>query len=210
LIHGANRHAEMLCPERLDDYRAAEHPVRFLEAFVDPLNRTMLGCQRATPAAPGRPAYAPADLWQLSLSGSLSHLRSSRRLDQETPRKVELMWVVKKLRPDHKTIADVRQHHLQPRRQVCRECTLLWKPLALCAGELVASDGSQCKAVNATERHCTQDKLTPLLPQIDQRLEGALQELDGPDHQDEAGTPGGAVADHGQAQLEARQHRKRR
>ena len=168
----------------------------------------MLGFQRATPAATGRPAYDPADLLKLYIYGYLYRLRSSRRLEQETHRNVELMWLLKKLRPDHKTIADFRKNNLKPLRQVCREFTLLCKQLDLFAGELVAIDGSKFKAVNAKERNFTQDKLAKLLQQIDQRVEGYLQELDGQDHHDEAGTPGGAVADNVQAKIEALQHRK--
>ena len=92
-IHGANRPEESQFPARLDDSITAENPVRFLDAFVDHLNLTMLGFQRATPAATGRPAYDPADLLKLYIYGSLYHLRSSRRLEQETHRHVELMWL---------------------------------------------------------------------------------------------------------------------
>src|SRR5262249_11890589 len=113
-IHGAHRHEAILFPARLDDDIAAENPVRFLDAFVDHRNLTMLGFQRATPAATGRPAYDPAYLWKLSLYGYLYRLRSSRRLEQETHRNVELMWLLKKLRPDHKTIADFRKNNLKP------------------------------------------------------------------------------------------------
>jgi transposase len=207
-IHGANRHTEILFPERLDDYIAAENPVRFLDAFVDHLNLTTLGFQRAQPAVTGRPAYDPADLLKLYLYGYLYRLRSSRRLEQETHRNVELMWLLKKLRPDHKTIADFRKNNLVPLRQVCREFTLLCKQLDLFAGELVAIDGSKFKAVNAKERNFTPDRLAKLLQQIDQRIEGYLKDLDGQDTQDEAGTPGGAVAENLQAKLEALQQRK--
>ena len=94
-------------------------------------------------------------------------------------------------------------------RQVCRECTWWCKQLALCAGELVAIDGSTCQAVNATERNCTSDQLKTLLQQIAQRVEGDLKALEGQDHADEAGTPGGAVADNGQAKMAALPQRKR-
>jgi transposase len=208
-IHGVNRHEAILFPERLDDYIAAENPVRFLDAFVDRLDLTTLGVQRATPAATGRPAYDPADLVKLYIYGYLYRLRSSRRLEQETHRNVELMWLLKKLRPDHKTIADFRKNNLGPLRQVCREFTVLCKQLDLFAGALVAIDGSKFKAVNAKERNFTPDKLAKLLQQIDQHVEGYLQELDGQDHQDEAGTPGGAVADNLQAKIDALQQRKR-
>ena len=136
-IHGANRHEEILFPERLDDSIAAENLVRFLDAFVDHLNLTTLGFQRATPAATGRPAYDPAALLKLYIYGYLYYLRSSRRLFQATHRNVELMWLLKKLRPDHKTIADFRKNNLVALRQVCREFTLLCKQLDLFAGELV-------------------------------------------------------------------------
>jgi transposase len=194
-IHGANRHEEILFPERLDDYMAEEHPVRFIDACVDHLNLTTLGFQRATPAATGRPAYAPADLLQLYIYGSLYRLRSSRRLEQATHRHVELMWLLKKLRPDHKTIADVRKHNLKPRRQVCREFTGLCKQRDLFAGALVAIDGSKFKAVNAKARNFTSDKLQHLLQQIDQRVEAYLKALDGQDNEEDAGPPGGAVVD---------------
>ena len=207
-IHGVNRHEAILFPERLDDYIAAENPVRFLDAFVDRLDLTTLGFQRATPAATGRPAYDPADLVKLYIYGYLYRLRSSRRLEQETHRNVELMWLLKKLGPDHKTIADFRKNNLGPLRQVCREFTVLCKQLDLFAGALVAIDGSKFKAVNAKERNFTPAKLAKRLQQIDQRVEGYLQELDGQDHQDEAGTPGGAVADNLQAKIEALQQRK--
>jgi len=207
-IHGANRHDEILCPERLDDYITEEHPVRFIDAFVDHLTLTTLGFQRATPAATGRPAYHPAALLKLYIDGSLSRLRSSRRLAQATHRHGELMWLFKKLRPDHTTRADCRQNNLMPLRQVCRECPWLCKQRELGAGELGAIDGSKCKAVHAQARHCPPDKLTQLLQQIDQRVEGYLKEGDGEDNQEDAGTPGGAVADNGQAKLEALPQRK--
>src|SRR5215475_9442443 len=151
-IHGAHRHEAIVFPERLDAYIAAENPVRFLEAFVDHLGLTRLGFQRATPTTTGRPAYNPADLLKLYLYGYLYRLRSSRRLEQETHRNVEVLWLLKKLRPDHKTIADFRKHHLKPLRQVCREFTMLCKQLDLFAGERVAIDGSKFKAVNAKAR----------------------------------------------------------
>jgi transposase len=209
-IHGANRHKAILFPERLDDDIAAENPVRFLEAFVDHLDLTTLGLQRATPAATGRPAYDPADLLTRYLYGDLYRLRSSRRLEQATHRSSEWMWRLKKLRPEHKPMADVRQHNLAPLRQVCREFTVLCTQLDLFAGALVAIDGRQFKAANATERHFPQDKLTKLLQQIDQRIEGDLQDLDGQETQDDAGPPGGAVAEKVQAKIEALRQRKRR
>jgi transposase len=208
VIHGANRHEASLFPARLDDSMAAEHPVRFLDAVVAHLARTALGLQRAPPAATGWPAYDPADLLKLSIYGSLDRLRSRRRLAQATHRQVALLWRVKKRRPDHKPVADCRQHNLKPRRQGCREGTVWGQPLARCAGARVALAGRKLRAVNAQAHHCTPDQLTQRLTQIDQRLAGDLHALDGQDTRDAAGTPGGAVADHGQANMEALPHRQ--
>jgi transposase len=207
-IHGANRHEAILVPERLDDDIAAENPVRFLDAFVDTLNLEALGFQRTKPAATGRPASNPAALWQLYIYGYLYRLRSSRRLEQATHRTIALLWLLKKLRPAHKTMADLRKNNLQPIRQVCRAFTLLCKQLDLFAGERIAIDGSKFKAVNAKERNFTPDKLTRLLQQLDQRVEGDLEELDCGDTPDDAGPPGGAVAENVQAKIEALQQRK--
>jgi len=202
-IHGANRHAERLVPERRDDAIAEEHSVRGVDAFVDPLNLTPRGCQRATPAATGRPADPPAALLQLYLEGALCRLRARRRLEQGPHRHGELRWLWQQLRPAHPTRADCRKHHLTPLRQVCRAVTLLGQQLDRLAGTRVAIDGSKCKAGNATERPCTADKLQPLLQQSDQRVEASRKDLDGQESAEEAGTPGGAVVDNGPAKLAA-------
>jgi transposase len=173
-IHGANRHEVIFFPERLDDYIAEDNPVRFIDAFVDELDLVACGFQRAVPAATGRPGYAPGDLLKLYLYGYLYRLRSSLRLEQETHRNVEVMWLLKKLRPDHKTIADFRKNNLKPIRQVCRTFTLLCKKLDLFGAELVAIEGSKFRAVNAKERNFTPDQLKKLLAQIDERVEAYL------------------------------------
>src|SRR5499426_3630527 len=164
-IQGANCHEEIQFPQRLDDYITDDNPVRFIDAFVDELDLEARGFRHAVPAATGRPSYHLADLLKLYIYGYLYRLRSSRRLEQETHRNVELMWLLKKLRPDHKTIADFRKNNLKPIRQVCREFTLLCKQLDLFGAELVAIDGSKFRAVNAKERNFTQDKLTKPIAQ---------------------------------------------
>lgn len=207
-IQGVNRHDVICFPERLDDDIVEDHPVRFIEAVVDELDLIACGFQRAVPAATGRPGYAPGDLLKFYLYGDRYRLRSSRRLEQETHRKVEWLWLLKKLRPAHKTIADFRKHNLQPIRQVCRTFTLLCKELDLFGAELVAIDGSKFRAVNAKERNCTPDTLQRLLAQIDARVDAYLKELDRAATQEDAGTSGGAVAANLQAKLEALQQRK--
>jgi transposase len=207
-IQGANRHDVILFPERLDDYMAEDHPVRFRDAFVDALDLDACGFQRAVPAATGRPGYAPGDLLKLYLYGYLYRLRSSRRLEQETHRHVALLWLLKQLRPDHKTIANFRKNNLEPLRQVCRTFTWLGKTLDLFGAELVAIDGSKFRAVNAKERHFTQDKLKKLIVQIDERVDAYLKELDRSDDQEEQGTGGGAHAETLAAKIEALKQRK--
>jgi hypothetical protein len=137
-------------------------------------------------------------------------LRSSRRLEQETHRHVAWLWLLKKLRPDHQTIADFRKHNLKPRRQVGRTCTRRCKTLDLFGAELVAIDGSKCRAVNAKARHCTKDKLAKLIRQLDERVDAYLQELERSDAPEDRGPVGGAHATALAATIEALQQRQRR
>jgi transposase len=162
------------------------------------------------PAATGRPGEAPGALWQRSLYGARYRLRSRRRLEQATHRKVALRWRLQKRRPAHKTIADCRKHTLQPLRQGCRPFTRRGKQRDRCGADLVAIDGRTCSAVHAKERHCTPAKLQRLLAQIDERLDASLKALARADTQAEAGTSGGAGAANGQAQIAALPHRRLR
>jgi transposase len=207
-IQGTNRHEERLFPERLDDSMAAEHPVRCIDAFVDALDLATLGFQRVQAAATGRPASHPGDLLQLSLSGSLSRLRSSRRLEQETHRTVEWMWLLKKLHPDHKTMAQCRRDHLHAMRQVCRACTLLCQQLARLSGELSALDGSKGKAVHAQERTVTQSQRQRLLPPSEAQSEVYRKALEHGDSEEEHGPCGGARAEPLQAKMAERKERQ--
>lgn len=108
-IHGESREQVYLLPEAIDDYIGPENPVRFLDVFVEKLDLAALGFTHATPAATGRPPYDPADLLRLYLYGYLNRIRSSRRLETEAGRNLELMWLLRKIRPDFKTIADFRK-----------------------------------------------------------------------------------------------------
>ena len=180
-IEGADRQQAWLLPERLEDYVGAENPVRFLDAFVESLDLIALGFQRATPGETGRPPYRPGDLLRLYLYGYLNRLRSSRRLEREAQRNVELLWLLCQLRPDFKTIADFRKDNLQPLRAVCREFTLLCRRLELFGGELVAIDGSKLRAVNSKRRNFSERKLHATLAAIDAKIDGYLQQLDAAD-----------------------------
>ena len=187
-IPGVDRTQAVLLPEVLDDYVRAENPVRFLNAFVAQLDLGTLGFQRAVPAETGRPGYDPGDLLRLYLYGYLHRIRSSRRLEQETQRNVELMWLLRRLTPDFKTIADFRRDHPQALKGVGREFILLCKRLDLFDGELLAIDGSKFRAVNARDRSYTAPRLAKLLKDIDATIGTFLQQLDAHDQREAAVT----------------------
>lgn len=149
-MHGTNREEVLLFPEAIDDYITAENPVRFIDAFVSSLDLADLGFTRAQPAATGRPAYDPADLLKLYVYGYLNRVRSSRLLERESQRNVEVMWLTGKLTPDFKTIADFRKDNLAAIKAVCREFTLLCKKLELFGGELIAIDGEPRSKLSTT------------------------------------------------------------
>ena len=178
---GLDRSQTLLFPERLEDYIAAENPVRFLDAFVASLDLHALGFAKARCANTGRPPYAPAVLLKLYLYGYLHRVRSSRLLEAEGHRNVEVIWLTGKQTPDFKTIADFRKDNLQPLKAVARQFTLLCRKLALFGGELLAIDGSKFAAVNARDQNFNADKLQNLIARADARLADYLQQLDSAD-----------------------------
>ena len=178
---GLDRSQTLLFPERLEDYVAAENPVRFLDAFVASLDVQALGFAKAQVADTGRPPYAPSDLLRLYLYGYLHRIRSSRLLEAECHRNVELIWLLGKLTPDFKTIADFRKDNLQPLRAVNRQFTLLCRKLELFGGELLAIDGSKFGAVNARDQNFNAAKLQELIAHTDARLAEYLSQLDATD-----------------------------
>ncbi len=188
-IQGGSRTQQQLFPEVIDEYISLENPVRFLEAFVESLDLKQLGFQRATPAATGRPAYNPKGLLKLYLYGYLNQLRSSRKLEREAHRNVEVMWLLGKLTPDFKTIADFRKDNAKAFKQVFREFTLLCKKLELFGKELLALDGSKFKAMNNTQKNFTKTKVEKTLQEIDEKLETYLAQLDAGDAQDAEARP---------------------
>jgi transposase len=186
---GLDRSQTLLFPERLEDYIAAENPVRFLDAFVASRDLHALGFARAICARTGRPPYAPAALLKLYLYGYLHRVRSSRLLEAECHRNVEVLWLLGKLAPDFKTIADFRKDNLKPLKAVARQFTLLCRQLELFGGELLAIDGSKFAAVNARDQNFNAAKLQDLIARADARLAEYLQQLDTAD----AAEPGGAA-----------------
>src|SRR5210317_1547115 len=120
-VEGEDRSQSTLFPERLDDYIAEDNPVRVIDVFIDELDLSKLGFEGVDPHATGRPAYHPSTLLKLYVYGYLNRIQSSRRLERETQRNVELMWLTGRLMPDHKTISDFRKDNGQAIRGVCRE-----------------------------------------------------------------------------------------
>ncbi|MFC2031454.1 IS1182 family transposase, partial [Chloroflexota bacterium] len=183
-VQGVHRDQLVMFPELLDDYIGDDNSVRFNGAFVDSLDLEELGFERAVPQVKGRPPYHPGHLLKLYVYGYLNRIRSSRRLEKEARRNVEVMWLLGKLAPDFKTIADYRRDNGEPIRAVWREFTRLCSGLGLYGGELVAIDGSKFKAVNSRERNFTERKLKRLEERAEARIERYLQELDENDAQE--------------------------
>ena len=158
-IQGTARSQTLLLPECVDDYVGPDNVVRFIEAFVDSLDLTTTGFERTLPKATGRPGYNPSDLLKLYIYGYLNRVRSSRRLELETHRNLEVIWLMRQLRPDFKTIADFRRENKTSFRKVFREFVVLCRSLDLFGRELIAVDGTRLKAVNSRERNFTKAKL---------------------------------------------------
>ena len=180
-IRGTSRQQVTLFPESVEDYITADNPVRFIDAFVSQLDLAELGFQRAEPNETGRPAYDPGDLLRLYLYGYLNRVRSSRLLERETKVNIEVMWLLGKLSPDFKTVADFRRNNLKALKQVCREFTLLCRKLGLFGGELVAVDGSKFKAVNGRRRNFSEPRLEKAMHLLDEKISGYLKSLDAAD-----------------------------
>ena len=176
-VEGKDRSQGTLLPERLDDYIAEDNPVRAVDVFVDALDLKTLGFDGMQPEATGRPAYHPATLLKIYLYGYLNRIQSSRRLERDTQRNLELIWLTGRLMPDFKTIADFRKDNGQAIRRVCREFILLCRSLNLFSEAIVAIDGSKFKAVNNRDKNFTDRKLEARLQQLEERITRYLTEL---------------------------------
>lgn len=177
-------------PEVLDDYIRPENPVRFIDAFVGQLDLSKAGFSNAQLNETGRPPYDPGDLLRLYLYGYLNRVRSSRGLEREAGRNLELIWLLRKLRPDFKTVADFRRDNGQAIKAVGREFILLCRKLELFGGELVAIDSTKIKAQNSKGRNYSEARLKGLLAEIENKVSGYLEELDQSDAREEASRGG--------------------
>ncbi len=177
-VEGEDRSQVTLLPACLDDYVEAENPVRVVEVFVDGLELGELGFVGVAPAATGRPAYHPAVLLKLYIYGYLNRVQSSRRLEREAQRNVELMWLTGRLRPDFKTIANFRKDNGRAIRNVCRQFIVLCRQLNLFTEAIVAIDGSKFKAVNNRDQNFTPAKMQRRMAQIEESIARYLTDMD--------------------------------
>jgi transposase len=180
-VEGVERTQATLFPDRLEDYVGEDNPVRVVDAFVDALDLRELDFTRAAPASTGRPGYHPAVLLKLYVYGYLNRIASSRRLEREAARNLELMWLTGRLAPDHKTIADFRRDNGEAIRKVCSRFVLLCRKLGLFSEAVVAIDGSKFKAVNNRDQNVTPAKMRRRLAEIEAAIARYMAEMDGAD-----------------------------
>ena len=177
-ISGENRNQNILFPQSLEEYIGQENPVRIINEYVSQLDLQALKFTHASPQERGRPPYHPHDMLKIYLYGYLNRIRSSRRLETESKRNVELMWLIRKLSPDFKTIADFRRDNRKALVQVFREFTRLCSNWQLFGKELVAIDGSKFRASNSKRNNYSQKKLARHINYLDEKITGYLSELD--------------------------------
>ena len=158
-VEGEDRAQQVLLPPSLEDYIGEDNPVRVVDAYIEELDLGEMGFERVRPKATGRPAYHPATLLKIYLYGYLNAIQSSRRLEREANRNIELMWLTGKLAPDFKTIADFRKDNGPAIQKACAQFILLCRSLGLFAHAAAAIDGAKFKAVNARDRSFTKGKL---------------------------------------------------
>ena len=187
-VAGADRAQSMLLPESLDDWVDESNPVRVIDAFVDALNVAELGFDGVEPAATGRPSYHPSSLLKLYIYGYLNRVQSSRRLEREAGRNLEVMWLLGRLAPDHKTNADFRKDNGGAIKKVCARFVELCRRMGLLSKASVAIDGSKFKAVNNRDKNFTSAKIERRRKQLEESVSRYLGQLDTADRQDPSET----------------------
>ena len=183
-VEGTDRGQSTLFPECLEDWIGEDNPVRVIDVFVDELDLAELGFSGVDPEATGRPSYHPSVLLKLYIYGYLNRVQSSRRLEREAGRNVEVMWLTGRLAPDHKTIADFRKDNGRAIRQVCARFVALCRTMGLLTQASVAIDGSKFKAVNNRDKNFTRAKMDRRMAQIEESVARYLQQLDTADRQE--------------------------
>jgi transposase len=182
-VEGEPRTQSLLFPERLDDWIAEDNPVRVIDVFVDELDLKELGFEGAVPAETGRPAYHPSTLLKIYIYGYLNRVQSSRRLEREAQRNVEVVWLTGRLMPDFKTIADFRKDNGPAIRKVCARFIQLCRQMKLFTEAVVAIDGSKFKAVNNRDRNFTEQKIKSRMEHLEKSVKQYLDDLDRADRE---------------------------
>jgi len=177
-IEGENRFQSTLFPESLEDYIADDNPVRVIDAFVDGLDLKQLGFDRAEPSKTGRPGYEPAVMLKIYVYGYLNRLTTTRVLEQETHRNVDLIWLTGRLMPDHKTIGEFRRNNRKAVRRVCAEFVGICRELKLFEQVIVAIDGSKFKAVNSRDKNFTRKSIKRRMKRLQEHIDRYLTILD--------------------------------
>jgi transposase len=190
-VDGVERGQSTLFPECLEDWINEDNPVRVIDVFVEELDLAELGFGRVDPKTTGRPSYHPSVLLKLYIYGYLNRVQSSRRLEREAGRNVEVMWLTGRLVPDHKTIADFRKDNGQAIRRVCSRFIALCRTMGLFTDASVAIDGSKFKAVNNRDKNFTRAKMKRRLEQIEESIARYLHQMDSADRQEPS--PAGAT-----------------
>ena len=183
-VEGEARNQQALLPASLEDYVSEDNSVRVVDIYVDELDLATLGFERVRPKSTGRPGYHPSTLLKIYLYGYLNRIQSSRRLEREANRNIELMWLTGRLAPDFKTIADFRKENGRAIQAVCTQFIVLCRELGLFARAVAAIDGAKFKAVNAREKNFTKGKLKRRIGQVESSIERYLRSLDLADMQE--------------------------
>ena len=182
-IESEDRRQATLLPDSLEDYVTDENPVRVIDVFIEELDLAAMGFAGVAPEATGRPAYHPVTLLKIYLYGYLNRIQSSRRLERETQRNIELMWLTGRLMPDFKTIADFRRDNGPAIRAACTHFVVLCRQLNLFTRSVVAVDGSKFKAVNTRDKNFTVAKVAKRIEQVEASIARYLAALDHADRQ---------------------------
>src|SRR6059036_2798364 len=189
-VEGNDRGQITLFPECVEDWISEDNPVRVIDLFVDGLDLGEMAFEGVDPAATGRPAYHPSLLLKLYIYGYLNRVQSSRRLEREAGRNIEVMWLLGRLAPDHKTIADFRKDNGLALRKVCARFVELCREMGLLATASVAIDGSKFKAVNNRDKNFTRGKVERRRTQLEESVARYLAQLDTADRQEPSETLG--------------------
>src|SRR6202451_1833111 len=185
-VEGTDRSQSTFFPPMLDDYVTEDNPVRAVDAFVDGLDLGRLCFGRVLPRVQGRPGYHPATLLKIYIYGYLNRVPSSRRLERECQRNIELIWLTGRLAPDFKTIADFRKDNGNAIREVCRSFVAVCRELDLLSERSVATDGSKFKAVNARDKNFTEAKMKRRLGRIEESIARYIAQLETADRRGDA------------------------